>query len=771
MAKYDGQVRIIIDTNANAAASEMDKVSKSFDSTGNSAKNVSSVFDSLSKDVQDNITQMREIALAGGKNTETFKKLAAQTKEYKDMLNQAENAVAKATGGINQQITPLNSLTSKLAGLAAGYISLRGAQMAFNAVMQSVEAYRVQERAVLSLDTTLKNAGVYTAEYSQKIQNLASEIQSYSNYGDEAIIKAQSLGQSFAGQTPITEKATKAVVDFAAATGMDLESAFTLFGKSIGSSTNALARYGVELQKGMTDSQKMEAITKQLGERYTGQAALMANSSVQLKNSIGDMSEAFGRIFNGYVHNWQSGCSKMIQATTNFINSIRIMKAETSSFSTTELEQRYNKNLEKIANYEALYEKGHHMSVLKRAADLKAENNLILDQIKYIKTRQNATTNIKPIKYTDEFSVVSPSTTVVQKTRGGRTITSQNSSRSKAVQAEKDDYEKLQASLQEARRQVELMAIAHGTNSTQVQNAFIKYRDLSTQLSNINSIFDEQKQKIEIQKGAYQELNDRIANLKTRLLDLTVEGKTDTDTFANLKLEYANSIKELENVNEQFSSNFKEKFNGISSSISSSLSSAILTPFSEGETAMQRLGNIGLSITRQIADTAIQGLLQQISLQETLNALKTGANFLSGLFGGGSSTLISSGIALAAKGNVFQNGNILPFAKGGIVKQPTIFPMANGGTGLMGEAGAEAVMPLRRMSNGRLGVEAENNNNKAVNVNIYNQSGASVETRKRDDGSMDIFIRKVNEALSSERTSSGFKAAYAREDIRGVQAV
>jgi len=50
-------------------------------------------------------------------------------------------------------------------------------------------------------------------------------------------------------------------------------------------------------------------------------------------------------------------------------------------------------------------------------------------------------------------------------------------------------------------------------------------------------------------------------------------------------------------------------------------------------------------------------------------------------------------------------GTVTPFARGGVVAAPTYFPMA-GGTGMMGEAGAEAILPLRRGSDGRLGVAA-----------------------------------------------------------------
>jgi lambda family phage tail tape measure protein len=61
-----------------------------------------------------------------------------------------------------------------------------------------------------------------------------------------------------------------------------------------------------------------------------------------------------------------------------------------------------------------------------------------------------------------------------------------------------------------------------------------------------------------------------------------------------------------------------------------------------------------------------------------------------------------------AKGGSFANG-IQPFASGGVVNSPTMFKFADGGTtrtGLMGEAGPEAIMPLKRGSDGSLGVQA-----------------------------------------------------------------
>jgi phage-related minor tail protein len=70
-------------------------------------------------------------------------------------------------------------------------------------------------------------------------------------------------------------------------------------------------------------------------------------------------------------------------------------------------------------------------------------------------------------------------------------------------------------------------------------------------------------------------------------------------------------------------------------------------------------------------------------------------------------------------------GRIVPFADGGVVSTPSYFPLG-GQIGLMGEAGSEAILPLRRGSDGSLGV-ATNGQSFPVNVvfNVTAQDAAS----------------------------------------------
>ncbi|MGL4727975.1 MAG: phage tail tape measure protein [Bosea sp. (in: a-proteobacteria)] len=60
-----------------------------------------------------------------------------------------------------------------------------------------------------------------------------------------------------------------------------------------------------------------------------------------------------------------------------------------------------------------------------------------------------------------------------------------------------------------------------------------------------------------------------------------------------------------------------------------------------------------------------------------------------------------------AQGAAFSGGRVRPFAAGGVIAAPTYFPMAGGSLGLMGERGAEAIMPLSRGADGKLGVRSE----------------------------------------------------------------
>ncbi|SFG28169.1 phage tail tape measure protein [Sulfitobacter dubius] len=78
---------------------------------------------------------------------------------------------------------------------------------------------------------------------------------------------------------------------------------------------------------------------------------------------------------------------------------------------------------------------------------------------------------------------------------------------------------------------------------------------------------------------------------------------------------------------------------------------------------------------------------------------------------------IVEGIFPFANGAPFSQGKVMPFAQGGVVTSATAFPM-RGGTGVMGEAGPEAIMPLARGADGKLGVRSAGGGSTTIVMNI-----------------------------------------------------
>jgi phage-related minor tail protein len=105
----------------------------------------------------------------------------------------------------------------------------------------------------------------------------------------------------------------------------------------------------------------------------------------------------------------------------------------------------------------------------------------------------------------------------------------------------------------------------------------------------------------------------------------------------------------------------------------------------------------------------VKGLVLSLSQTALSAALKPLGNLVGSLFAN-------------AHGNVMSQGRIMPFADGGVVNSPVLFPM-RGGTGLMGEAGPEAIMPLARGSDGRLGVRGGGATNVTINISTPDIQG------------------------------------------------
>jgi phage-related minor tail protein len=146
-----------------------------------------------------------------------------------------------------------------------------------------------------------------------------------------------------------------------------------------------------------------------------------------------------------------------------------------------------------------------------------------------------------------------------------------------------------------------------------------------------------------------------------------------------------------------------------------SLSVRVSADTSDARQKLRELEHLGSAFGRTIngafADAVFSGdglsaTLKSLALDLSRLALRSAFQPLTGALGNGLASL-ARGLSPFATGGVVGTPMPTPFAQGGVVASPVTFPMGGGRTGLAGEAGPEAIMPLARGADGRLGVRTQ----------------------------------------------------------------
>jgi phage-related minor tail protein len=136
-------------------------------------------------------------------------------------------------------------------------------------------------------------------------------------------------------------------------------------------------------------------------------------------------------------------------------------------------------------------------------------------------------------------------------------------------------------------------------------------------------------------------------------------------------------------------------------SLSRSFGRQITNAFTSAISNGKGLGDVLSTLAQNLSEVITNAALTPVS--------KAAGSALTNLF---------QGITGFAQGGVFNRGLITPFASGGVVASPTLFPLQNG-AGLMGEAGAEAVLPLTRGTDGKLGVKSTGSvSSPSIQINV-----------------------------------------------------
>ena len=216
----------------------------------------------------------------------------------------------KAQGSLNKTENSLKSLGSQALKVGGIFFAARGLIQGLSAV---IRLSGEQEKAEAQLNAVLKSTGEIAGLTSNELKNMASSLQEVTTFGDETILKAQSLLLTF---TKIGEdvfpQATETVLNMSTAMGTDLQSSVVQLGKALNdpiTGISALSRVGVQLTETQKNQIKkftelgdvasaQKVILAELETQFGGLARAtsetMAGSLEQMNNAIGDSAEALG---------------------------------------------------------------------------------------------------------------------------------------------------------------------------------------------------------------------------------------------------------------------------------------------------------------------------------------------------------------------------------------------------------------------------------------------------------------------------------------------
>lgn len=251
---------------------------------------------------------------------------------------------------------------------------------------------------------------------------------------------------------------------------------------------------------------------------------------------------------------------------------------------------------------------------------------------------------------------------------------------------------------------------------------------------------------------------DYLSNLKKSTPEEITAWNSQAEAIAqtNLQLAEQEKLLRLQDPWEAAKQGFRDYADEATKS-GESIRRAMVDSLSSMEDALVQFVTTGKFEFSTLADSIISDLAR-IAIQRNITGPLSSAlgSALSGLWGGGSTagSTVSSNFSIDAifsnaLGGVYKTPGLSAYSNT-IVDRPTVFPFAKG-IGLMGEAGAEAIMPLARNGKGELGVKAANGTN--VTVNVYESSSKAGTVQQRQENGVnviDVFVDRVKSSIASD---------------------
>lgn len=158
------------------------------------------------------------------------------------------------------------------------------------------------EASLTKFNLALRNSGIFSAEASNAFTDFSSKLQAQTGISDDLINSNAALLVSIGNLSGEgLQRATKAAIDFSAATGKDLNSSFELVAKAAAGNTEAFGRYGIKIDESIPKTQRYAAVLGLMEQKFGGVASTLASSTFsgavsKFNVALNDIFESIGNL-------------------------------------------------------------------------------------------------------------------------------------------------------------------------------------------------------------------------------------------------------------------------------------------------------------------------------------------------------------------------------------------------------------------------------------------------------------------------------------------
>jgi lambda family phage tail tape measure protein len=612
----------------------------------------------------------------------------------------AQNEARVAIRVDDQSRAGFDSFKRSMSDLEAGFGRLRTVASTAFAVLAGgfglreianagIEAEKSQARLVATLQATGYAAGLT----KKQLDDLNDELVNLTEFDDESIRNAQAQLLKFgeiAGSN--FERALKAAADFAAFTGTDLPTAAQAIGTALSNQEGGIGR--LERQFGKLTKTEEDAIKglQEVGDVAGAQAAKLAivesriggvaeRMNAGLNKATKDLSKSWGEFLEELARTdgviggtLNKGLSRTADLLKNLRDELQGTKTELSDF------------LDKLAKMPGPFGIVGAAGKVALAAGAAGQGSNV------------ATGTIQP--------------SAAEAARMGAAAQTAAAERA-AADAKAEAEKKRLKELEELRKKYGAEAVAREKRLTEEgQRAWASYADdVFAQAEEFVTTWNAAGERIELPIAQFREMEQAAKRAEEQGLRGMIE-EIDRLQAASDDLVYtwtaAGERVALTKGDWQEIADQAKNGADVARELGLTFSSAFEDAISGGKSFSEILKGIERDLIKLTTRKLVTEPFLDLFGKGIDAASKGGAgglfDFIGGLFGN-------------AKGNVFAPSGVVPFAQGGVVARPTMFPFASG-VGLMGEAGPEAIMPLKRGSDGKLGVAASGGGGVVVNISM-----------------------------------------------------